>query len=492
VRAAIFAVVASGCDGVLGLADIHPLGIDRVAGTLREHYVANTAAGTPMTGERAVDPALVELTATLPDGSMPAVDYAADGTFTFVRESPDQPYRLGVAADGFATEYQLAESAPQIGLRLKTRPDRVPVTQPTPISIDFGSAPPSTEADVASTGVWTFSENVALNTATFDFDWQKANAGRGLLDAAKYDQLYVLVYAGFASSGSTTLDYNAIAQWGTTSITQSNGAATTASGTLMPAAQDLCVHVVALRSVELERLKAAIPPGTYTIGGANWAIHSVPDRAIAPTGLQRVAVGGQNDADFSTDIDIQAPFTNPFPGSQLLAQLQVVQAYDVMLPGTTSAAVVGHQIDTYVELDVSNQSCIANLAPLIGTVAIPQGIAMAGTPLDTDGQVIAVDPSSDVTVTWSSTSSAVDYGMLFVEELAASGTATTTTLIKTIVTATPGSAVIGRGLLQPGHTYYVIAGDELGLADAAKGDLDTVTFPFATSSISSRYFQVAP
>ncbi len=491
-RAAVFVLIASGCDGVLGLTDIHPSGQDRVTGTLREHYVANTAAGVPMTGEGALDPALVQLTATLPDGTTPTVDYAADGTFSFTRESPDQLYRLEVAAVGRDLEYQLALSELQLGLRVAARPDRVFVTQPTLVHVDFGAALSNTGTDLASTGVWTFTENVAFNTVMFDFDWQKTTGGKGLLDASKYDQLYVLVYQAFMSQGSTTPDYAAIAQWGRTAITQTDGVATMVSGTLMAAKQDLCAHVVALRSVELERLKAAIPPGNYTIGGGNWGIHSVPDRAIAPTGLQRLAVGGENDVDFSADIDTQATFTNPFPGSQLIAQLQVVQAYTALLPGTTMGPFVGHQIDTYVELDVSNQNCIANLAPLIGTVAIPQGIALAGTPLDSDGQVIPLDAASDATVTWSSTSSTVDYGMMFVEELAVSGTTTTATTIKTILTATPGSAVIGRGLLQPGHTYYVIVFDNLGLVDAAKGDFETVTFPFATASVSSRYFQVAP
>ena len=80
---------------------------------------------------------------------------------------------------------------------------------------------------------------------------------------------------------------------------------------------------------------------------------------------------------------------------------------------------------------------------------------------------------------------------LVIYELAVAGQTTTAHAVLAVFTDQPGSAVIGRGTLQAGHTYIVRADDQLGFPNAADGDFNTLGYPYAAGQVYSSYFVVA-
>jgi hypothetical protein len=118
-------------------------------------------------------------------------------------------------------------------------------------------------------------------------------------------------------------------------------------------------------------------------------------------------------------------------------------------------------------------TCTEQMPSLAATVAIPGTLAVAGTDVTANDQMVTVDVTKPVAITWklATPGDAFAYRILLYE-LTNDGTTTTMTLVKTYRTAAPALSV-PAGLLATGHTYLCSIEASTSHPQATSGDFVT-------------------
>ena len=121
---------------------------------------------------------------------------------------------------------------------------------------------------------------------------------------------------------------------------------------------------------------------------------------------------------------------------------------------------------------------------------LPTTINVGQTQLTTDGQMLTIDPTKPIEITFSPDQST---NLLFtarIDELVVNGTAVERQQIFSGV-STEHTFDLPSDLLASGHTYVIDAGCiQGGYTQAASGDLETFAFPFSSSQLDSGVFTV--
>jgi hypothetical protein len=243
------------------------------------------------------------------------------------------------------------------------------------------------------------------------------------------------------------------------------------------------VHVIAARNQALTRQVAALPR-TYTATGADWAIYAVPAQSLGMLGFF-IALGNENPP--ATDVDLQAGFYNPFPGTEHIAAVGAGGNFNMLAPGATTPLTLNNGSRQWVAVDVSGP-CFSNVAQLQLTMSIPQIVYAGGLALAADNQVLGLADTPDVALTWTNTSGPVDAAIVTIFEVQKQGAATAIAQRYMAYTSTRGAAIVPRDQLQAGKTYIVEISHLLGV-DAVAGDLETQHYPLGQSVAWSHTFQ---
>jgi hypothetical protein len=121
---------------------------------------------------------------------------------------------------------------------------------------------------------------------------------------------------------------------------------------------------------------------------------------------------------------------------------------------------------------------------------LPTVILVGTTQLNSDGQMVTVDPLAPVTVSFLADKPTNTLYVADVYELVVNGAAIDRNLVTSAV-ATDPSFVFPAGTLKTGHTYVIRAACYLGgHTAAASGDLQTNSFPIARGLLDSGVFTV--
>lgn len=124
------------------------------------------------------------------------------------------------------------------------------------------------------------------------------------------------------------------------------------------------------------------------------------------------------------------------------------------------------------------------------TAGLPTVILVGTTQLNSDGQMVTVDPLSPVTVSFLADKPTNTVYTANVYELVMNGATYDRTLV-TAAVATDPSFIFPAGTLKTGHTYVIQAGCyQGGHIGAATGDLQTNTFPISRGLFDSGVFTV--
>lgn len=488
VAAVALALLSPACDRVFDLTAAPDAASFPVTGRLRVRYAVNDAAFMPVLHENAYPAGTVTMSVTLDDGSAPAVSYDdATGTFAFATSREGQPYRLHVATATYAIDHD--ESVPHLELLDRTvgRPDRVPVTMATNVAFQLGAA--IGFPYVTSTGLWTITYVPVGNSANATLDWATAGSlggPLGLLDASANDRLYWTELTAYPA-GSATPTHYAIDAFAETAITQTDGGTTVVAGALTPRAHELCGHLVLQRAEEAARI-ASRDAGPFFNSGADWWIYAVPSRAALFNAGTLVLA--QTSDGTTNSLDVAPTFTNPYPGTELLASSGVVFNREYRV-GTALPMYANTSTREWVPL-TAGASCTANLAVFQYGAALPLAPRLAGQPLDTDDQAITLG-DADPEVSWERRDGEpVDLATVQVLELTTTPDGTQTTVVNVGLISLRGThTTLPRAWFQPGKTYFVKTDNRVGYPDIAAGDRDTLSYPYILATNWSRTFTIA-
>ena len=447
-----------------------------VTGHVRQRYVTNDEQFAPVVNERGMPAATAMTAVTLADGAMPNVSYReTDGAFSF--PDPDHlAYDLVVAG----THYQLSQPHVELAERTAGRPERTAVTKSTPIRFQYTNNPAGNTV-IASTGLWTQTTNGSQTS--FTFDWKSATSSSGalgLLDATQRDLMYLTKVE--AQNG-----YSAITGVGTASVTLADGVMTVVpAATLDTPLLDQCVHVVVPEVDTSMRLLAAVPR-SYT-AAVDWGIEAEPAiDALGRVGALDVVTGT---AGALANIDRTVTLHDPFVGTTLVASTELRATYTIPYSGTTGVS--GINVISVSAPFAQTGGCATDVATLASTVGIAGPITVAGTPVTSDEQMVTIDLTQRVPITWTAASAGtVHVHVVDLYELSNSGSGpgAITTAIDEVETTDP-SYLLDPTLLAKGHTYLLYITELRGIPNAASGDLATFTFPVETSATWTRSFVV--
>ena len=260
-----------------------------------------------------------------------------------------------------------------------------------------------------------------------------------------------------------------------------SGALTSATGMYK------CAHVTTGQLEEFTRLESAVPE-TYTSGGYEFDIFAIPAVDLGPIGLMWVMTGGAAVAP-TTDLNLMADFIDPYPGTSLLASSDVNAQFDLAVAGAMSVKEATTS-RMFTQLDASNPTCANNNGAVpSGMVAFATAPSLGGTPIVTKGQLVTLDLTRDVPVTWSESTGALDYSVVYLIELTNDG-GTTGLHTRESITVVTSSTILESSLLASGHTYVLLFVTELGYASASAGNFDSVTYPNGYTTSWSQVFTV--
>jgi hypothetical protein len=488
---AVVAVVLAGCDAVFGLTEVHPGDANdgpRVTGHYHQLYVTNDQSFAPVVTDRTLLPGTVGIAVTLDDGTQSIVDYASDGTFSFALAHAGQPYRLVTSISGLGSEYQTAAPVLRLVNLLAGRPDRMPIF-PSTVQFAFPDAMTATSpAYVMSTGLYTQSNTGQYGPVSFDWRLSQPTSGAllGLLDAAHYDELFAVELE--SDTVVAGLPWTTIKGVSRASVTQVPSGVVALPQPL-PVSKNACLRMTSPGTAIRDRLVGAAPRA-YTSYSGNWYAYMAPapDQMGTAGALWTVQCGFTG----PLDLAVTAPFHDPFTGMTLLVQSTVVASYDVMVPGTT----IPYSYPTYTSMwDRAERgtptSCSPAVTILDSKVALPSIATLDTTPLDNDGQTVALDLTRDVPITWSiATPGPVDFYGVSVHELTNLNGKTYPVQRASLAVAGQTSAFIDRAVFVPGHWYIIAITTSLGRPNAAQGDWETITLPLENAGVYSHYFQV--
>jgi hypothetical protein len=475
--ALLVCIALAGCDRVLGLSHINGDGgggdgsggqRTTVTGTYLLHHSTNGATGVPMPMETPYAPGDVVMQLVANDGSATPVDYQADGTFTF---ETTVPYRLRIQ-NPFG-EVEIQHDSPNLVL-VDRLGGRYPITRVTAMTPIKGMLPAvAGYVVVSSTGIWTQSPIVAVDSGLFTYDWGmfQMEPTIGLLDAGKNDLLWVTGSHFYPGTGE---NYLAVDSAGSYPVTQTSGVATQlTTPSPSPIARDLCTRVTAQHATAYSRMTAVDPE--FTGGGVNWTINAVPALSLSPAADVWVATDGQA-APNLFDIDYDVVYGNPYPGTALTAamgytairmiSLDAAAPYTLPLSGTTWATVSPTTAPTCAP------------AMLTSTVGIPSRPVFDGVLLGGDGAAVELAGKTG-TVALDMPIQApgpVDRTDVTLFEVLVANNATTLHRIRTVVTTT-STARFDTSLFRPMHSYIFAITTHRGTPDARIGDFGNLKFP---------------
>jgi len=133
-------------------------------------------------------------------------------------------------------------------------------------------------------------------------------------------------------------------------------------------------------------------------------------------------------------------------------------------------------------------------ADIAGSIAIAGVPSLAGTTLATDNQMLMIDRSHDLDLTWQvAAAGRTDYWVVTLFAVVAQGGATVP-VPKRRWYVTDTHVALDPALLAPGTPYFVQVTAFEGFPDVGAGDLRTSGFPgapYATSQQPSAIFQVS-
>lgn len=479
---ALAIVMLAGCDKLLSLDDIPPVGKPgpvTVTGTFAESYITNDKTFAPQVGTY-IPPSLAA-TAKLDDGTQAPVTYSADGTFSFALAHEGQRYRFAfVTPDGGG---DLETDAPQlsVALSLAARPSVLRTQLASTTLLDFnltGTFTATNYAWVTSTGQWS-QYNTGRQSGTFEFDWRSAGAFAppiGLLDASgNNDKLYVVeiestpyVYIRQAFSIAIDLvDATTISIPGAFAQPMTQGCVTLSAA--------LAEYAAAWMTV-----KTDLTP-TYVYAG----VATAPRPELGPIGDLLLAQYAQY-----PPLPKSAPQTlqyfDPYGPSPLIGYAGALLARDILLPGSTQPFIAYH--GSRLSVPAPSTVACSDVAIDANAIGIVTEDVVGGVAIAADATSVALPETGALDVAWQVSGPADLATVQLYEIVNVSGYTVPHRLDSTATTAS--SYAFDASLLQHGHSYAIRILLTVGLPNAAGGDYVTRTYPSGSSDQWSHYFTV--
>jgi hypothetical protein len=246
-----------------------------------------------------------------------------------------------------------------------------------------------------------------------------------------------------------------------------------------------------------EMLNAAITPSTYqtrfaavrpAFGGQviNWRVTAAPGFAVGDTNGVRLVAGS---ADPSSATSVTAMYGNPFESLDWPAVFVIVAS------ASRSYTYTENSISAVTTLNTQLATYAAPSATL--DISMPAGLAITitanGTPLVTDGQMVALDTTQPVTFDATFDQPANTYYDLAIYELGIDMTTNAVTRTNKLYAATAGTSTfrVPGDVLTPGKSYFLQYRSFVGgFTGAAGGDAQTFEFPYSIGHVDSAVFTV--
>lgn len=470
-------VLLCGCTQVLGLDEP-----TAVTGRYVARAIRNDSSLAPLAELVTRPDTLVVRTLEPPETLEPD----SNGRFAFLVPRRGELVRLVVTRDNQTTEFQLATADIDLAVPMYGRPERAKVTPMTSLGYMISNATgASAFTQVATTGIWAQAVKPSAEPNTnFTIDWSSASPLSrpiGMLDGTAGDRAYFLLFDRFPPTGTAT--YYSLTRFREDTVTLAAGATININTTAMNVPSSTCVHVRAPLVAESARLAAAgltVP----MMATRYWEIAAQPAPMLGPEGFM---VSRAYNTQLTADVDAQIMVANPFPSHALALRMVVIAAQDILAPGATSALIASASTNHWSAVGdgCSSPTTVTPSIALLGDARL----AGAGP-----GSV-TLDRSTDPVLAWTVKSGAADrYTVNVMEVTAVPDTCTTNTVLgpvlATYITTAPSILVDQTKLVAGKHYVFQITSD-LGLPNAAKGDLFTATLPYARSTVYSGVFTMA-
>jgi hypothetical protein len=229
-----------------------------------------------------------------------------------------------------------------------------------------------------------------------------------------------------------------------------------------------CLEIEPEFDAAFQRLGTAIQTVTKR---HEWSVSAVPSDVIAPV------PNGMRIAYDDNTVASNAPIENPF-GLPLLAMSSVASDRNYGPTALTSSLSEWH------EVTVPPVGCPVEQFDTI-EAPIASSPTLGGTALGAEDTKVDRAGRSSLDLTWEPMKAGTGWEI----ELAEVGTQPTPALIHVILTDQT-RVKIPSSLLVPGRSYVFTLSSSTGLTNAAFGDFESASFPFATASVVSHAFSV--
>lgn len=211
--------------------------------------------------------------------------------------------------------------------------------------------------------------------------------------------------------------------------------------------------------------------------GMSWVINAAPGATVGTSFGPQLIAG----TPAATDTMISTMYGDPFEslGWPAIFTLNTSASRTYTLNGV--AIGLSASLTTFTDASASDGMLAAGL---------PTVILVGTTQLNSDGQMVTLDPLAPVAVSFLADKPTNTIYTADVYELVMNGTAYDRTLVTSAI-AVDHAFVFPAGTLQSGHTYVIRAGCYQGGHTAAStGDLQTNTFPISRGLFDSGVFTV--
>jgi hypothetical protein len=465
-RLLIGATLLGGCDLVFSVDEVaEPTGHSvQVAGSLHRRLIENDASDVPKLSAL-LPPTMVSADVAFADGTKQDLTFGPDGEFAFSWPDDSEPYSLTLRSPlSDVITYQLSAASPRLVERVGGRDNRAPVSATTKLHITFPNDPApgtSTYLELESTGIFT-RRFVGNTTATVPFDWstQGALSGPiGLLEAGPDEMIFLEL------QGSTTT-FLQLARYGIQhQPVLVDGVDNAMPFDLVASVPDKCVSVTVDHMAEAQRLLALDPTGV----NVGWYVFVAPAEEYLP------------ELGFPLTVRNLGPSASPFSESFMFENpLEGFATYAGFEVATFGAA----PVRSFVTVPIDG-TC-TNPVPLpTAVVKIASQLTVAGTELRAAGQVVSIDRSKLVPVTFTPTETGEAH--FYIVTLRDQ---TPTGLVRTRIVTTEPRALIDPDVLLPARTYVVTVNTRVGHPNAATGDFETSAGIHGSGIATSTTFQV--
>jgi hypothetical protein len=212
----------------------------------------------------------------------------------------------------------------------------------------------------------------------------------------------------------------------------------------------------------------------------SWSINAAPGAMVgADTGVPL-----ESGSATGSDTTVTVAYGDPFESLGWAAM------FELRSTGTRTYMLNGSPISLTASLSTIVDASAMSAPPDAG---LPNTIQVGDTQLNTDGQMLSVDPTAPVTISFLADQSTNTIYSAKLYELVMNGTPSQRQLIVDALSTTsyPPSFVLPAGTVQSGHTYVIQASCIQGMwPNAAAGDLQTTSFPVSEGTLDSGVFTV--